>query len=301
MNILLTGITGFIGKNLSKKLIDDGHTLYAIVRETTNIDNIDKNIKIYTFSDSYKDLYEFIVNNKINGVIHLATNFLANHVYEDIDNLIESNVTFPLKLLDIVAKTNIEWFINTGTVWQNYNNSDSYLPTNLYSATKQSFDDMLPYYNQISSCKFTTLKICDTFGKNDTRKKIMNLLQDLSVGNKPELKMSPGEQLIDILYIDDVLDGYLKLIDYINKAEKYMIKKEYLISSLELVKLKELVTEYENITNVKLSIKWGGRPYRDREVMIPWVSGNIVPAWRKKFTLQDGIKHFLQIGGNENE
>jgi CDP-paratose synthetase len=299
MNILLTGITGFIGKYLSNKLIADGHKVCAIVRKTTNIQSINKNINTYIFGDdSYKNLHEFIVNNKVDGVVHLATNFLPDHTYEDIQNMVEANITFPVKVLDIVVKTNIKWFVNTGTVWQNYNGSDEYLPTNLYSATKQAFDDMLSYYDQISDCKFTTLKICDTFGKNDKRKKIMNLLKDLQTTDVSELDMSPGEQLIDILYINDVVSGYIKLIEYIDKTDKSLIKNEYLLSSGELIKLRELVLEYEKIANVELPIKWGGRLYRDREIMKPWVAGHIVPCWEKKYNLNESIKLFLE---EENE
>jgi CDP-paratose synthetase len=295
MNILLTGMTGFIGRNLSNKLIVDGHKLCAIVRSSTNIQYINKNIDIYVFGDnSHKKLHEFIVHNKVDGVVHLATYFLPDHTYEKIQNMVEANITFPLKVLDVVVKTDIKWFINTGTVWQNYNGSDEYLPTNLYSATKQAFDDMLSYYNQISDCKFTTLKICDTFGRNDKRKKIMNLLKDLQAGNTTEFEMSPGDQLIDILYINDVISGYIKLIEHIGNSEKSKIKKEYLLSSGELIKLRDIVLEYEKIANVKLPIKWGGKPYRDREIMKPWVAGYTVPCWERHHNLSEGIKFFLE-------
>ncbi len=295
MNILLTGVTGFIGKNLSNKLISDGHKVCAIVRKTTNIQRINKHINIYIFGDdSHKKLHEFIVNNKVDGVVHLATNFLPDHTYEEIQNMVEANITFPVKVLDIVVKTDIKWFVNTGTVWQNYNGSDEYLPTNLYSATKQAFDDMLSYYDQISDCKFTTLKICDTFGKSDKRKKIMNLLKDLQTTDASELEMSPGEQLIDILYINDVISGYIKLIEHIDKTEKSLIKNEYLLSSGELIKLRDLVLEYEKIANVKLPIKWGSRLYRDREIMKPWVAGHTVPCWEKQYDLNESIKFFLE-------
>lgn len=301
MNILLTGISGFIGRSLSKRLIADGHALYAIVRETTDIKNIDKNISLFVFNDSCKDLYEFITNNRINGLIHLATHFVAEHHYEDIDGLVESIIKFPIKVIEAAIKSDIQWFLNTGTVWQNHNGSDVYLPTNLYSATKQAFDDILDYYREISICKFTTLKICDTYGVNDTRRKILNLLKEHSTANDKLLKMSPGEQLIDILHIDDVVNGYIKLIEFISQTEKPLIEKQYLISSLDLIKLNKLVSSYEEITHTKLNIAWGGRPYREREVMTPWISGNIVPNWQREITLQDGIKRFLQISDNENE
>ena len=177
MNILLTGSTGFIGAALTERLIYDGHSVFVIVRKTTVTDHINSSAKVYVFDDSYQKLSNFILANKIDGLLHLATYFVADHKYDDIENLIDSNVTFPLKMLEISIKSGVQWVINTGTVWQNYNNSNTYFPTNLYSASKQSFDDLLVFYRETSNIKITTLKLCDTYGPNDTRVKIMNLLK----------------------------------------------------------------------------------------------------------------------------
>jgi hypothetical protein len=50
--------------------------------------------------------------------------------------------------------------------------------------------------------------------------------------------------------------------------------------------LRDIVTEIENELGKKITVHWGGRTYRTREVMIPWNSMDILPGWlvkNKKF------------------
>ena len=65
--------------------------------------------------------------------------------------------------------------------------------------------------------------------------------------------------------------------------------------------MKELVSEFEKVAKISLNIEWGGRPYRNREVMTSWVSGKIVPNWKRKIALLDGIKDFLRIDAGKTE
>ena len=54
--------------------------------------------------------------------------------------------------------------------------------------------------------------------------------------------------------------------------------------------LKELSKVFEEVTNTKLNIKWGVRPYREREVMIPYNNGQTVPNWNQQYTLKQAIQ-----------
>ena len=56
--------------------------------------------------------------------------------------------------------------------------------------------------------------------------------------------------------------------------------KTFGVSSNERMSLKELATLFEEATGNILNIKWGGRPYREREVMVPWENAEPVPGWR---------------------
>ncbi len=102
--------------------------------------------------------------------------------------------------------------------------------------------------------------------------------------------MSPGEQLIDIVYIDDAVDAFIIAAERLlnDKVEHY---EDYAVSSGSPIKLRDLVKIYEEVIGRELPIEWGGRPYREREVMVPWNKGKRLDGWKAKVHLKDGIKY----------
>jgi len=290
MNILITGITGFIGKNLCRALIDKGYCIFAIIRESSDISEFsDFKINFCKISNTYQVIPAYITDNKIEGVVHLATFYLAEHSFDDIEELIDSNITFPTYMVESCIGTSVKWIINVGTFWQHYNDED-YNPTNLYSATKEAFEDIIRYYKEISDIVFVTIELTDTYGKGDRRKKIFKLWDEYSQ-NGLTLKMSPGEQLIDMLHIDDVITGFKILIELLNgKDFKDYSNKKFALSSLKPIKLKNLAELYQNISGKMLNIEWGAREYRKREVMNPWCKFELVPGWKPSISLEEGIK-----------
>lgn len=293
MKILITGATGFIGKNLIKKLLQEGHDIHMLVRPSTVIKESDQNIYTYIFDGDVEKLNTFVKKENFDGVIHLASLFLAQHKQEDIPDLITSNITFPTTLIEVAVKNNIPWFINTGTFWQHYENKD-YSPVNLYAATKQAFEDIAKYYIETSSINFVTIKLCDTFGPHDTRPKIFNLLSKISK-TKEQLDMSPGEQLLDINHVSNIVSGFEKMIDILSKDKmRELTGKSFAIMAEERITLQNLVKLFEKITNTKLNINWGGREYRPREVMIPWENGAPIPGWKPTVSIEEGMTIMLK-------
>ena len=68
-------------------------------------------------------------------------------------------------------------FINFSTVWED-GNAKKNNTLNLYAAYKKGFSTILDFYRKNSKkVKFYELMISDTFGKNDHRKKIINILK----------------------------------------------------------------------------------------------------------------------------
>jgi nucleoside-diphosphate-sugar epimerase len=159
MKILLSGATGFVGRHLVKKLQEDGYDLTLLVRsKTTTRQSEVKKIHYYTYDNDAALLCSFMQQEKFDGVIHLASLFLAQHKDEDIKNLIESNVTLGTSLLEAATKSNVAWFINTGTFWQHYQNK-KYSPVNLYAATKQAFEDIARYYLETTPINFVPFAV----------------------------------------------------------------------------------------------------------------------------------------------
>lgn len=289
MKILVTGATGFIGQHLVKVLLDKNYELHCIIRIDSNTSNISQKVTIFKYDENIGSLIDYFNEQKFDGIIHLASLFLASHTQDDIANLISSNVKFGTELLEASKQSNTQWFINTGTFWQNYQN-ESYNPVNLYAATKEAFESIAKYYIETSNLIFTTIKLNDTFGVNDTRNKVFNLWNKIAKSGET-LEMSAGEQIIDISYIDDVISAYEVLITHLNLDNKEDFKnKEFVVTNNEKMSLKELSKVFEEATNTKLNIKWGVRPYREREVMVPYNNGKTVPNWNQKYTLKQAIQ-----------
>ncbi|MBX4197920.1 NAD(P)-dependent oxidoreductase [Candidatus Parcubacteria bacterium] len=294
MKLLVTGATGFIGSHLIKRLVTDNHSVHVLVRPSTNTDTLKKeNVTLHVFNDSVTDLISHMQTEHFDGVIHLASLFLAQHKSEDIKNLIDSNVYFSTAVLEASVKSSIPWFINTGTFWQHYNDAE-YSPVNLYAATKQAFEDIAKYYTETSALNFVTIKLSDTFGPNDTRSKIFNLWLKISKSKEP-LDMSPGEQILDMSFVDNVIEGYATMIELLNKdSEKKLKGKSFAITSNERMSLKKLAELFEQTTGFKLNINWSKKDYRPREVMIPWSKGQKIPGWKPLVSIKEGIKKLYE-------
>jgi nucleoside-diphosphate-sugar epimerase len=162
----------------------------------------------------------------------------------------------------------------------------------LYAATKQAFEDILQYYRETSGIRISTIELFDTYGPGDTRPKLFQLLKNLA-GREEPLAMSPGEQLMNLLYIDDVVDAFSIMIDLARDGR--LQEDKYCASAADLLSLRQVVGLFSEITGRELRIEWGGRPYRDREFMDPRPVYPLVPEWRQRYTLAEGIAQMARI------
>jgi len=291
MKIFLTGATGFIGSHLLTALTKLDYDITILVRKKPSLNSQEQgNYKIFSYDGNPLSLDKHFSENNYDGVVHLATYYVANHTSNDIPELLDANVNFSLNILDCAANNNVKWFINTGTFFQHYNNAD-YSPANLYAATKQAFMTLAKYYyEQDNGINFVTLKLNDTYGPNDTRPKIFNFWQKIA-STQESFDMSPGEQLINILHINDVVAGFCELISQLNNDDEGKMNGEsFVLSAEDEMPLKDLASLFEKVTKLKLNINWGAREYRKREIMQPYNKGKILAGWKQKIYLEEGIK-----------
>ena len=176
MRILVTGATGFIGTNLTRELRKN-NDLFILGQFEGDPEKLD--LPGIVMTDDIQRLADYIKANEIEGIIHLASLYLTVHTSEQVKDLVLSNVYFGTAVLEAASLAGtVKWFLNTGSIWQNYNvKGDDYNPVNLYAATKQAFIDMAKYYSDVFGIRFCTLKLCDTYGPNDTRKKLFKLFK----------------------------------------------------------------------------------------------------------------------------
>ena len=290
MRILVTGATGFVGGHLVKRLLSERHEVHVVVRPSTNLDAFGDDLHklvSHRHNATTKSMIDIVENAQPDVVIHVASLFLGEHQSENVDDLIRSNVLFSAQLAEAMAVNDVNLLINIGTSWQHFEDAD-YNPVNLYAATKQAFRSILSFYVETGKFKVINLELFDTFGPNDQRGKLFALLDRLR-RTGDSLAMSPGDQMVDPIYIDDVSEAFVVAL---NRLRTGQVESEetYSVKSENPVQLRELATIYGEVTGSSLNIDWGGRPYRAREVMQLWSQGETLPGWSTKTSLREGIK-----------
>ncbi|MCX6986086.1 MAG: NAD-dependent epimerase/dehydratase family protein [Lentisphaerae bacterium] len=287
--ILITGAGGFIGRNLVPLLLENGYEVTALIRPSSDMSSMKKlNIGFLVDPGSAESLTEKLKDVNVGGIIHLASCFRPEHSSKDVGEIAESNISFPLRLLDAAAAAGVPWFINTGTVWQHYMNR-KYSPVNLYAASKQAFLDISQFYVENSSVIFTTIELGDTFGEDDPRKKVISLWME-AVREGKTLDMSPGRQVLSLTHVENVCDAYLKLSGLLeNDGGKLLSGKTFRAAGKGMT-LKKLSSVFEKVSGKMPAINWGARPYRKKETMSPFSKGIPVPGWREKLSIEEGLR-----------
>ena len=137
--VIISGATGYIGLHLCKAL-DSKYEVYAIVRKQSNLKELKKYVsskRIIMLEDNIKKFYTQMKEIEPDYFVHLAGKFISEHSEANLSDLLDSNLTAPVKMLDAICKAGCKNIINTGSYWQNYD-GDNYNPVNLYAATKMA-------------------------------------------------------------------------------------------------------------------------------------------------------------------
>lgn len=283
---LVTGANGYVGSNLVERLIQQGNQAICLVRKSSRLNLLDPSnpkVKLYYYDERVESLYKIFQSHKIDAVFHLAAISQYKINPNQINDLIVANITLGTQLLELMADSGVKTFINTGSYWQHLNDAKDYEPVCLYAATKQAFEAIIDYYVQIKKIEAITLKLFDVYGPKDSRNKILQLLYSAAISEKA-VSLSPGEQLLDLVYIDDVIDAYCQALNIATKEQHL----KYFVGSFIYHTLQEIVEIYQTILGKNIPVIWGSLAYRLREVMAP-CKGEPLPNWQAKTTLEKGL------------
>ncbi len=285
---LITGGGGFIGARLARRLLGDGWTVDLLARPSTVVDQDLSAVTIHRFDGATEGLIAIMAAARPDTVFHLASLYLAEHKPADLEALVASNVLLTGQLAEamtVALPAGSARLVSTGTAWQHYRGS-GYVPVNLYAATKQAGDDLLRYYIDARRLSSITLKLFDTFGQGDTRRKLLQLLVDAAASGQ-RLGMSPGDQIMDISHVDDVVDAFV-VAGHRLLTTTDSLDESYFVSG-ERLRVRDLVPIVERATGRTLDVAFGERPYRAREVMVPVApaEGQHLPGWIPRRRLAD--------------
>lgn len=288
---LVTGGSGYIGSRLIERLVTEGWRVHVILRPSSSLMSLLEpcadRITTHRHRGSTYEMLEIVSAARPDVVFHLAAMATAEHRPESIDQMIASNVLYSTQLVEGMMRGGVKNLVNTETFWQYGDGSDGYAPAYLYAATKQAFRDILRYYVKSGAIRAISLVLFDTYGPGDPRKKLFGFLKE-AAREKRTVDMTPGEQIVDMTHVDDVVDAYVHAGEILLRGDVDNFET-YAVTSGRRMKLKELVALAARETGLPINPNWGGKEYRPNEIMVPWI-GDPLPGWRPKTDLETGIR-----------
>lgn len=291
--ILVTGGTGFIGSHLLEELLNQNKKCILLKRSFSNTWRIDEIIehKNLVIKDIDKEnLADIFSQYDIEGIFHLATFYERSHKSEEIAEMIDSNINFPTQLLENAINNNVKFFINTGT-FSEYDLDSSPISENskleafnLYSSTKTAFECILKFYHEKHDLKCATLKLFTPYGPKDDVNKITPYLINKSINKEEILVKSPNKKL-DLIYVTDIVDAFITVMENINEFENY---EAFTLGTGIGTNLKDLLIIIESYLGKNQNVSFG--ELEDNQV---WCSNKKIKEklnWQPKIKLEEGIK-----------
>lgn len=263
MKFLVTGANGYIGSNLTRKLLLEGHSVNVLLRPGSKPNNIygneDKDNKLfeklsidYYYSNDYSSLEHPVKN--ADAIIHLAALYTLKNDFKSVTDLIESNILYSTQLFQNAKKFNPNIGIVSTSTFSSLNEKHNYDPTSLYAATKTSVEKIAKAFD----LKIIFLRLGDTYGPNDWRPKVHNLLKNTLEKDENFIIRTNGKQKINLTHVDDVLNGLIEAsLQLKNKDTSFYEIYDFFYpkNQISLKKIsKQLLKEYENKGTVEFPI-----------------------------------------------
>jgi UDP-glucuronate 4-epimerase len=312
-NVLVTGVAGFIGFHLAKKLLMEGFKVVGI--DNIN-DYYDVNLKYgrlkelgvhqnsaevfnqkvtseqfehFTFVrmnlEDREQLPKLFAGNTFDIVCNLAAQAGVRYSLENPEAYIDSNISGYLNLLECCRHNKVQHLIyassssvygqNEKIPFSTEDNVDH--PISLYAATKKSNELMAYTYSHLYNFKTTGLRFFTVYGPWGRPDMAMFLFTDAIMNKRPIKVFNHGDLERDFTYIDDIVEGIYKIIDSegIASNSNYSL---YNIGNSRPVKLMAFIEEIEK--------QIGEEAIKE---MLPMQPGDVNRTWADVSTLVENF------------
>lgn len=276
----MTGATGYLGGRLLGRLLESGAQVCAVVHPSDDAE-LPAGVRRLPDPGTGPALSEALVTFTPDVFVHLAANQTLTDAPDDSDRLIDTNIGFGSRVLAAARTTSARGLLWASTFSVHADGGEAYMPQTLYAATKQAFSDLAAYYSRNSMLRCVGLELSDTYGPDDPRPKFLSLL----ASGQP-FDATAGEQIVMPIHADDVADAFVFAAHAL--TDGLLDRETYSVCGPDAVTVRELADEFGRATGRPVLAAWGGRAYRQNEIMVPYV-GESLPGWRPRYSLREGL------------
>lgn len=317
--LLITGVSGFIGFNLAKKImnkyqiigLDNINEYYDINLKKARLKLLqeNENFKFFKCDISNKEqLNEIFKNNKIDIVINLAAQAGVRYSLEKPDTYIESNIIGFYNILECCKNNNIKklLYASSSSVYGENKDvpfkieTDTSHPASLYAATKKT-NELLAYtYSSIFDISCIGLRFFSVYGPYGRPDMAYYNFTEKLINNEKIKLYNYGNCKRDFTYIDDVVESLEKILE--KDFPKYKIYNVGNQNPIKMIDFIEILKE-ELINNNLLPKNFNLNSHIE---MLPMQPGDVTETYSDttefekdynyspKTSIKEGIKRFIE-------
>jgi len=310
MNILITGGAGFLGANLSKSLLADGHSVISI-------DNFHsgrkENFSLFRNSPSFQSISHDIrkpleISYNIDQIFHLACPASPKFYQADPIYTTETCVLGTLNVLNFAIKKNAKiLFTSTSEVYgdpevhpqpESYRGSVNSIGIRAcYDEGKRCAESIFYDFHRMHGLDIKVARLFNTYGplmRTDDGRVISNFICQ-SIKNSPITIYGDGTQTRSFCYVDDLIIGLKRLMN----SDSSILNPVNLGNPDEFTLL-ELVELIEETLNKKLTLNFLPLPLDDPKIRKPDINiAKTMLGWEPSIALKDGLQETYDYFFNE--
>ena len=207
MNIIVTGGNGFIGQNLVKRLLKDGHCVYSLDNFSTTSKKVEHEGCEYIPFDIRDSLDKFNFARNVDCIFHLAAQPRIQPSFKDPMGTFNDNVVGTMNVLEYANKHDIQ-VIYAGSSSRHHNVHGS-----PYATTKAIGEELCTMYSLTYGLNTSICRFYNVYGCGHTRvgdySTVIGIFEHKMIHKKPLTIVGDGEQRRDFTHVDDIVDGLM--------------------------------------------------------------------------------------------